>query len=87
MVLTILALSALHVLCCGLPLLLLTGVSLTAFLPISPMTGAIIALLLGLTGFAWHRKKSRATCRRNSGACRVGEIEARHMNRAGFAGG
>lgn len=79
MALTIVALSALHALCCGLPLLLLSGVSLTTILPISPMVGGILALL-GLAVFVWHRKKNSATCAGNSVGCRAGEIEARQKH-------
>lgn len=74
--LTIVALSALHVLCCGLPLLLLSGVSLTALLPSSPMVGGILALL-GVAGFVWRRKKRGATCPGSSRRCRTGDIASR----------
>lgn len=74
--LTIVALSALHVLCCGLPLLLLSGVSLTALLPNSPMIGGFLALV-GVAGFVWCRKKRGATCPGRSERCRTEDIGSR----------
>ena len=59
MALTIIVLGALHALCCGLPLLLLSGVSLTAILPTSPISGVILAVL-GLVGLGWHLQKGCA---------------------------
>lgn len=79
MALTIVVLSVLHALCCGLPLLFLSGVSLTTILPTSPMIGGILALL-GLAGFVWHRKKRAATCPGNSMRCRTGETGARQKH-------
>lgn len=74
--LTIAFMGALHALCCGLPLLLLSGVSLTTLLPISSMTGGILALL-ALASFVWHRKKSNAACAESALGCRAGELKAR----------
>lgn len=79
MALTIVTLSALHVLCCGLLPLLLSGGLIATILPISPMIGGILALL-GLAGFVWHRKKGGATCAANSVGCRTGKIEARQKH-------
>ncbi len=53
--------TGLHVLCCGLLLPLLAGVSLATILPSRPPIGAITALL-GMVGFVWYVRKSRATC-------------------------
>lgn len=62
-------LAALHVLCCGLPLLLLSGVSFQFLLPTWPIAGGIL-VVLGLVGFAWYAKRGCATCPRNeAGAC------------------
>lgn len=61
--------AALHVLCCGLPLLLLSGVSFQFLLPTWPIAGGIL-VVLGLVGFAWYAKRGCATCPRNeAGAC------------------
>lgn len=79
MALTMVALSALYVLCCGLLPLLLSGGVLATILPVSPLVGGIIALL-GLAGFVWHRKKGGATCSGNSVGCRAGKIEARQKH-------
>ncbi len=76
MALTIVLLSALHALCCGLPLLLLSGVSLTTILSTSPMIGGILALL-GLAGFVWYRKKGGAPCPANSVRCRSDRGESK----------
>ena len=56
--------AGLHVLCCGLLLPLLAGVSLASLLPARPAIGAIAALL-GLVGFVWIVRKGRATCPAN----------------------
>lgn len=62
---------ALHFLCCGLPLLLLSGFSFQFLLPMWPIAGGILTLL-GIVGFAWYMKRSCATCSRNeAGACAV----------------
>lgn len=59
--LTIVALSALHFVCCGLPLLLLSGVSLATLFPSWPVIGGIVAVL-GVVGFVWYLRKGCATC-------------------------
>lgn len=74
--LPIVALSALHVLCCGLLPLLLSGVSIASIFPFSPMIGGFLALL-GLAGFVWYRKKRGAACSVSSERCRAWEIEPR----------
>ena len=57
-----------HLLCCGLPLLLLSGVSLSFVLPSWPIIGALLAVI-GAIGFAWYLKRGCATCPRNEGRC------------------
>lgn len=62
-------LAALHVLCCGLPLLLLSGVSFKFLLPTWPIAGGVL-MVLGIVGFAWYTKRGCATCPRNeAGTC------------------
>ena len=56
--------AGLHVLCCGLLLPLITGVSLATILPSLPVIGAI-AVLLGIVGFIWFVRKGSATCPAN----------------------
>lgn len=68
--LTITLLAALHVLCCGLPLLLLSGVSLATIFPSWPVIGAVVAVL-GIVGFVWYLRKGCATCPGNSMRCRA----------------
>ncbi len=63
-------LSVLHVLCCGLPLLLLSGVSLATIFPSWPVVGSILAVL-GVVGFVWYLRKGCFTCPGNSNACRA----------------
>ena len=54
-------LAALHILCCGIPLLLLSGVSLAAIFPSWPVIGILLAVL-GVIGFIWYVRKGCATC-------------------------
>lgn len=61
--------AGLHVLCCGLPLLLLSGVSLATIFPSWPGIGATLALP-GIVGFIWYLRKGCATCPGNSNHCR-----------------
>lgn len=63
---TFLFFAALHILCCGVPLLLLSGVSLAFLVPLWPVAGAILAVV-GVIGFAWYLKRGCATCPRNEG--------------------
>lgn len=67
----------LHILCCGIPLLVLSGVSLTFLAPAWPLWGGALAVL-GVVGFVWYVKRGCATCPRNE-ACeasaRAGETE------------
>jgi hypothetical protein len=64
------AFAVLHFLCCGLPLLLLSGVSLAFMAPYWPVLAGILALT-GAIGFAWYLKRGCATCPRNEGRCGV----------------
>jgi hypothetical protein len=58
----------LHLLCCGLPLLILSGVSLSFVARSWPVLGGILAVL-GVVGFIWYLKRGCATCPRNEGRC------------------
>lgn len=64
----IVAVAGLHFICCGLPLLLLSGVSLAFLAPYWPVAAGILALL-GVVGFFWYFKRGCATCPRNEGRC------------------
>ncbi len=57
-----------HLLCCGLPLLLLSGASLSFVFPSWPIIGALLAVV-GAIGFAWYLKRGCATCPQNEGRC------------------
>jgi hypothetical protein len=70
---SVIAFGILHLLCCGIPLLLLSGVSLSFIAPHWPWVGAGLAIL-GLVGFVWYLKRGCATCPRNEGRCRKGRI-------------
>ena len=59
--------AGLHLLCCGLPLLLLAGVSFKFVSPVWPVAGVVLALL-GIGGFIWYAKRGCATCPRNEGS-------------------
>lgn len=65
---TLAALTLFHFLCCGVPLLLLSGVSLATILPSWPVIGGSLALL-GIAAFVWHVRKGRATCPGNPKRC------------------
>lgn len=61
----------LHLLCCGIPLLLLAGVSFAFVWPSWPVIGAVL-MVLGIVGFIWYMKRGCATCPRNEGrSCAV----------------
>ena len=66
--------AGLHVLCCGLLLPLLAGVSLATILPSRPAIGAI-AVLLGILGFAWYVRKGRATCSASPNGCPIEQLQ------------
>lgn len=67
----------LHLLCCGLPLLLLAGVSFTFVSPVWPIAGGGL-IVLGIVGFIWYAKRGCATCPRNEGSS---SSEANHCKR------
>jgi len=58
----------LHVLCCGLPLLAFSGVSITAFFSKHPVLAVILAEI-GLVSFIWYVNRGFATCPRNEDRC------------------
>lgn len=60
--------AVLHVLCCGLPLLLLSGVSLATLWSKWPVVAGALAII-GVVGFIWYLKRGCATCPRNEGRC------------------
>lgn len=66
--------AVIHMLCCGLPLLLLSGVSIIAFFENNPFV-AISLAVLGLIGFVWYLKRGCATCPRNEGKCLGGSCK------------
>lgn len=63
--------AVLHLLCCGIPLLLLSGISLAFLVPSWPVTGVILAVV-GVIGFVWYLKRGCPTCPRNEGRCKSG---------------
>lgn len=63
---TFILFTVLHLLCCGIPLLLLAGVSFTFVWPTWPVIGTGL-MLLGVIGFVWYMKRGCATCPRNEG--------------------
>ena len=68
--------AGLHLLCCGiLLLLLLSGVSLAFLVPSWPVVGSVVAVI-GVIGFIWYLKRGCATCPRNEGRCTHGEASA-----------
>lgn len=68
-----------HLLCCGLPLLLLSGISLATFFK-SNAAIAIGLAILGVIGFMWYLKRGCATCPRNEGRCIGGECKTSTKN-------
>ena len=50
-----------HVVCCGLPLLLISGVSLAFLTPYWPVAAGILTFL-GVIGFAWYLRRGCSTC-------------------------
>ena len=61
----------LHVICCGLPLLLFSGVSLATIFPSWAVIGVGLALL-GIVGFTLHFRRGCVTCPRQPQAPRGG---------------
>lgn len=53
--------AVLHLVCCGLLLLLLSGVSLAFLTPFWPVAAGVLAVL-GMVGFAWYLRRGCATC-------------------------
>lgn len=68
--------AVLHLICCGLPLLLLSGVSLAFVAPYWPVAAGVLAVL-GVVGFIWYLKRGCPTCPRNEGR----KLEQRPMTR------
>lgn len=58
--------AVLHLLCCGIPLLILSGVSLGFLFPRWPVIAVALAVV-GVVGFVWYFKRGCATCPRNEG--------------------
>ena len=65
---TIALLGAFHFICCGIPLLLLSGASLATIFPSWPVIGGSIAVL-GIVGFVSDLRKGCATCPGNPKRC------------------
>lgn len=63
--------AVLHLFCCGIPLLLLSGVSLAFLMPSWPVIGAVLAVV-GVVDFIWYLKRGCATCPSNEGRCKSG---------------
>lgn len=76
---TFLIFTILHLLCCGIPLLLLSGVSLAFLVPSWPIIGVVVAVI-GVIGFIWYLKRGCATCQRNEGGCN-GNCKIREINK------
>ena len=56
--------AVLHLLCCGVPLLVLSGVSVGVLFPKWPVVAAVLAVV-GMVGLIWYVKRGCATCPRN----------------------
>ena len=74
--------AVLHLLCRGIPLLVLSGVSLGVLFPKWPVFAVLLAVV-GMVGFVWYLKRGCATCPRNEGrcmtGCREGTLEAKEQ--------
>ncbi len=68
--------AVLHFLCCGVPLLILSGVSLAFLRPTWPVICSTFGVL-GVAGFICYLKRSCATCPRNESRCRLNERQVR----------
>lgn len=60
--------AGLHLLCCGLPLLILSGISMATLWDRWPYLAGVLAAV-GVVGFVWYLKRGCATCPRNEGRC------------------
>lgn len=54
-------LSGFHLLCCGIPLMVASGVSLSSLLPSSTAVGALIAMAASVW-FIWYLRRGCGTC-------------------------
>ena len=68
MVTTIAVLGIFHFICCGVPLLLLSGFSLATVFPSWPVIGGGTAAL-GIVGFIWYLRKGCAAGPGNGKQC------------------
>lgn len=78
--------AVLHLACCGIPLLLLSGVSLAFLVPSWPLVGGALAIL-GMVGFVWYLKRGCPTCPRNEGRRPVKFVRRPAGGDSGPAGG
>ncbi len=78
----VLLFAALHLLCCGIPLLILSGISL-AFLKDRWPVVAIVLAAVGVVGFIWFLKRGCSTCPRNEGRCLGNRCERDHPQERG----
>jgi len=63
------AFAGLHLLCCGIPLLLFAGVSFSFVSSVWPVAGALL-FALGIIGFVWYLKRGCTACPSSEGiAC------------------
>ncbi len=54
-------LSGFHFLCCGIPIMVASGVSLSSLLPSSNVVGALVALAAS-AGLVWHLRRGCGSC-------------------------
>lgn len=54
-------LSGFHFLCCGIPIMVASGVSLSSLVPTSNSAGALVALSAS-AGIIWHLRRRCASC-------------------------
>ncbi len=66
--------AALHLLCCGIPLLILSGLSFTTLWERGPYLAGVLTAV-GVVGFVWYLKRGCATCPRNEGRCSLKPLE------------
>lgn len=72
----VMLIAGVHVLCCGLPLLLLSGVALATVLPSWPELGGTIALLV-IVGFVWYLRNGCTICPSDPKRCRSSGLRIR----------